>query len=168
MPCTEPDQCSYAVHQSRSNLRAMRQLSFAFAAAVLLCGCQNQTGQDWLDPLVVRHYTDRAELTYALRGVASYCEFGCMEICRMIPEPRVHNELAEQNLARITRLFERANASDLLLDLPKRSGPIVQPMMPPGIPEQEIGSAKLRCIKNQSRHFDRIETLLDRLAPQEQ
>jgi hypothetical protein len=85
----------------------------------------------------------------------------------MIPEPRVHSELAEQNLAKFTGLFERANASGLLLELPKRSGPIVQPMAPRGIQENQIGSVKLECIEKHSRHIDRIETLLDRLAPKE-
>jgi hypothetical protein len=145
----------------------MHQLSIGFAATVLLCGCQSQTGQDWLDPLVVSDYADRVELTYAIRGAASYCEFGCIEICSMIPEPRVHSELAEQNLAKFTGLFERANASELLLELPKRTGPIIQPMAPRGLQEHQIGSSKLECIENQRKRVDRVETLLDRLAPKE-
>lgn len=166
-PCPEPDPWGYAAYHLRSNLKAMRQLSVGFAATVLLCGCQSQTGQDWLDPLVVTDYTDRVELTHAFRGAASYCAFGCEDICRMIPEPRVHSELDEQNLAKFTGLFERANASGLLLELPKRSGPIVQPMAPRSIQESQIGSVKLECIESQSRHINRIETLLNRLAPKE-
>lgn len=166
-PCPEPDPWGYAAYHLRSNSKAMRQLSVGFAATVLLCGCQSQTGQDWLDPLVVTDYADRVELTYAFRGAASYCAFGCIDICRMIPEPQVHSELDEQNLAKFSSLFERANASGLLLELPKKSGPIVQPMAPRSIQESQIGSVKLECIENHSRHINRIEALLNRLAPKE-
>ena len=135
-----------------------------FTAVVLLCGCQNQTGQDWLDPLVVSDYAERAELTYALRGAATYCDFGCMQICSMEPEPRVHDKLAEQTFIAFTKLSERASASDLLLDLSKRRGPIIA-LVPRDLREDEIGPTKLECIENQRRHNDRIETLLDKLAP---
>ena len=149
------------------NRSAVHKLSMAFAAAVLLGGCQDQSGEDWLDPLIVKDYSDRVELTYALKGAASYCDFGCMHLCTMVPEPQVHKQLAEQNLIKLTALYERARTGGLLLDLSKKSEPIIELLPPPELREEEIGPTKLECIRTQERRLQKIETLLNRLIPKE-
>ncbi len=145
----------------------MLKFSMPLAAIALLCGCKNQTGQDWLDPILVSDYTERAELTYAFRDATSFCAFGCMQICAMTPEPEVHNKLAEENFTAFTGLRERASESGLLLDLPRKPGPIIMPLTPRDLSEDEIGPTKLECIEKHREHIDGIETLLDRLAPKE-
>ena len=133
-------------------------------AVVLLANCQNQTGNDWLDPFVVKNYDKRVELTRAFNQGNTYCDFGCMHICTMLPEPRFHYDLADQNLKKFDDLHGRAKANDLLLKLP-RDGTIIDPMSPAPLLEDKIATAKLECIRKQKGHLLRIEILLDSLAP---
>lgn len=152
----------------------MKQSIFALVFLVLVGGCQDRTGIDWLDPLVVRDFDKRADLTIALdlnRPLYlrrnSYCDYGCDHVCSMAPEPTIHRDLEEQNRKQMNEVQDRAEKSGLLFDVQEMSGIIHDPRRVPELSPDEVGPAKLVCLQRQREHIKRIESLLDSLTRSE-
>ena len=145
----------------------------AVVSIVLVAGCQDRTGIEWLDPFVVRDYEDRVDLTLALDLTRplfsrrySYCDYGCDHVCSIVPEPNIYSDLDQRKRKRMSELRKRAERSGLTFEV-QISGIIYEPRDPPELSPEEVAPAKLMCLQRQREHIERIETLLDRLTPDE-
>ena len=97
------------------------------------------------------------------KGAGSYFNFGCREIAAISPEPRAHWEKAEALFERYAALRERAEKSSLLLEISKSSIMLSTIASEPMDPE-EVGPAKLACLKKQEARLDEIEALMSTLG----
>lgn len=138
---------------------------------VLVAGCQDRTEIEWLDPFVVRDYEDRVDLTNALDLALplsarrrTYCDYGCDHVCSIDPEPTIYADLDQRNRERMSEAIDQAEGSGLAFDVEK-SGIIYDPRVPLDLSPEEVAPAKLTCLQRQREHIERIETLLDKLVP---
>lgn len=152
----------------------MTRSIFAPLLLVLAAGCQDRSGIDWLDPLIVRDFDKRVDLTNALDLTLplflrrnSYCDYGCDHVCSMPPEPEIYRDLEEQNRKKMSEVRDRAKRSGLLFDVQEKSGIIYDPRLPHDLAPDEVAPAKLLCLQRQRDHIERIESLLDSLARHE-
>lgn len=152
----------------------MKRSIFALLVFVLVGGCQDRTGIDWLDPLVVRDFDKRADLTIALdlnrpssQRRYSYCDYGCEHVCSIVHEPSIYRDLEEQNRKKMSEVRDRAERSGLLFDVQGQSGIIYDPGHIPDLAPDKVGPAKLVCLQRQMDHIKRIESLLDSLTRSE-
>lgn len=146
---------------------------FALLVLILVGGCQDRTGIDWLDPLVVRDFDKRADLTFALDlhlplswRRYSYCDYGCKSVCSIVPEPPIYRDLEQQNRKEMNEVRDRAEGSGLLFDVQK-SGIIYEPEPIRDLSPDEVGPAKLVCLQRQQDHIKRIQSLLNSLTRSE-
>lgn len=152
----------------------MKRSIFALLVLILVGGCQDRTGIDWLDPLVVRDFDKRVDLTIALdldRPLSwrrySYCDYGCEHVCSIVPEPSIYRDLEQQNRKKMNEVRDRAEKSDLLFDVQGKSGIIYEPGHIRDLSPDEVGPAKLVCLQRQQDHIKRIESLLNGLTRSE-
>ena len=82
-----------------------------------------------------------------------------------VAEPRVLVQESEELFVRYAKLRERAEQADLLLDVPK-SGIVADDFDAPGtLDPADAQTLKRSCLQKQGAHLDRIEALVDTLAP---
>ncbi|MHA6318286.1 hypothetical protein ACXYN8_11575 [Altererythrobacter sp. CAU 1778] len=144
----------------------MKRLAVTIIALLLVGGCKEPTGSDWLDPLIIRDFDKRVELTNAVRRSRfSYCFYGCDHVCSIDPEPTIYRDLDEQIFNRMIEVRDRAKRSGLVFEVREKSGIIYEPRIPPELSPEEVGPAKLICLQRQRDDIEEIESLLDQLAP---
>ncbi len=140
-----------------------RWVPLLFVLGIL--GCQDQTGYENLDPIIVKNYDDRVALTWLIKDSVSYCKFGCYDICSMSPEPTIklpiYNDI-ERNDEKFEELRKRTENGGFLLDL-KRKKVVFSQMKSRVLSDDQIPSEVKKCIEKQSIALEKAEEIIERL-----